>query len=565
MSYLVLSRKYRPHGFDAVSGQEHVTKVLKNAIKRNRIGHAYLFTGPRGVGKTSIARIFSKALNCVNGPTIDPCLECLACNEITKGISLSVLEIDGASHNSVDNVRDLIETFRSLPSPGYKYKVYIIDEVHMLSVSAFNALLKSLEEPPPNTVFILATTEVHKIPDTVLSRCQRHDLRALSVTQIKARLQEVINQENIKAEEEAIQMIARAADGSLRDAQSLLERIIAYCDGTISAEETGSVLGFIQKRVLFALSEAILSRDINGALTIVSDTFSTGIDPAVFLKQFVAHFREALVVKFTDEKVAQDLHISKEDIVEMKRLVGAISTQDIQDLTAMAVSGADSALRSYHTRFALEALVVRMASRVPVHEISKLIDRLKGQNLSSSPVNTNRGTTAPVNVRVNQSVATTPAALSDNMPPLEKTIDNTSSSREQSLDWMKFITFFLTKGEDRILGEQLKRLVVEDFRMGSLRAKGVDFPVKYLSDESNKARLITYLSNFASHSTWRISLTVATEKELATIGSSIRMSEKVNEEVTKKDREQKAIEHPALKNLQKVFPGSTIDNVRLKN
>ena len=180
MSYLVLARKYRPSVFASVSGQEHVTRTLANALKRDKVVHAYLFTGPRGVGKTSVSRILSKAINCQNPKDAEPCLECVTCKEIGAATSLAVREIDGASHNSVENVRDLMDSFKSLPPPGYKRKIYIIDEVHMLSISAFNALLKSLEEPPPHTVFILATTDVHKIPETVISRCQRHDFRALS-------------------------------------------------------------------------------------------------------------------------------------------------------------------------------------------------------------------------------------------------------------------------------------------------------------------------------------------------------------------------------------------------
>ncbi|MCB0310377.1 MAG: DNA polymerase III subunit gamma/tau, partial [Bdellovibrionales bacterium] len=198
MSYLVFARKYRPDSFATVSGQEHVTQTLSNAIKRDCVAHAYVFSGPRCVGKTSIARIFAKALNCENGPTATPCLECQNCKEISQGTSLAVREIDGASHNSVDNVRELIDSFRSLPAPGTRYKVYIIDEVHMLSLSAFNALLKSLEEPPPHTVFILATTEPHKIPDTVMSRCQRHDFRSLSLESIQSRLADIAEKESLK-------------------------------------------------------------------------------------------------------------------------------------------------------------------------------------------------------------------------------------------------------------------------------------------------------------------------------------------------------------------------------
>lgn len=294
MSYLVLARKYRPPAFEGVAGQAQVTKALQNAIVRGRVGHAYLFAGPRGVGKTSIARIFSKCLNCETGPTVTPCLTCSNCRDIAQGTSLSVREIDGASHNSVDNVRDLIESFRTLPPPGSQYKVYIIDEVHMLSTSAFNALLKSLEEPPPNTIFILATTELHKIPETVLSRCQRHTLRALPINLVEEELAKIANAESIQCEPGALRLIARLSDGSMRDAQSLLDRVSAYVDTTLTEEETGRVLGVVGKQGLFKLSAAIIERDSATALLNIHDSFLQGVEPGVLLRDFAHHWRDLL-------------------------------------------------------------------------------------------------------------------------------------------------------------------------------------------------------------------------------------------------------------------------------
>src|SRR6187549_297452 len=253
MSYTVLARKYRPQTFADLVGQEHVTRTLGNAIESGRVAHAFLFTGVRGVGKTTTARILAKALNCAKGPTPEPCGTCDPCREITTGIDLDVLEIDGASNNSVDDVRRLQETIPFRPARD-RSKIVIVDEVHMLSTGAFNAFLKTLEEPPPHVKFIFATTEVHKVPVTILSRCQRYDFKLVSARQIGARVKDVLVRESLKADEGAVSVIAREAAGSMRDAMSLLDQVIAYGSEKISAEDVARVLGVADREVLNKLT-----------------------------------------------------------------------------------------------------------------------------------------------------------------------------------------------------------------------------------------------------------------------------------------------------------------------
>ncbi len=247
MSYQVLARKWRPQNFDEVVGQEHITRTLKNALELGRVAHAFLFSGPRGVGKTSVARILAKALNCSNGPTPTPCNQCQSCLEITQGHSLDVLEIDGASNRGIDEVRELRENIKYLPARG-GYKVFIIDEVHMLTKEAFNALLKTLEEPPAHAIFVMATTESHKVPVTILSRCQRYDFKRLSTAAIQAHLAQMANREGWQLSPEGLQLIAQEAEGGMRDAQGLLDQVITFGGPEVSPPEIARILGVTDRR-----------------------------------------------------------------------------------------------------------------------------------------------------------------------------------------------------------------------------------------------------------------------------------------------------------------------------
>jgi DNA polymerase-3 subunit gamma/tau len=314
--YQVLARKWRPQQFDDVVGQEHVTTTLKNAIEQNRLAHAYLFVGPRGIGKTSTARIFAKALNCVKGPTATPCDKCDNCVEITEGRSLDVLEIDGASNNGVEQVRELRDTVRYAPARG-KFKIYIIDEVHMLSTQAFNALLKTLEEPPAHVKFIFATTEPQKVLPTILSRCQRFDLRRIPANLIVKHLKEIAKKEKVAIDDEALAAIARGAEGGLRDAESTLDQLIAFCGNKIAEADVLSVFGLVAHDRIAALTDAILDGHTTKSLQILKELDDAGKDLQRLAADLLDHFRNLLIVTLGAEGVASlQLPESEMDLLE---------------------------------------------------------------------------------------------------------------------------------------------------------------------------------------------------------------------------------------------------------
>ncbi len=306
VSYQVFARKYRPQTFDEVVGQEHITRTLRNAIAKNRLAHAYLFVGPRGTGKTSTARIIAKALNCAKGPTTDPCGVCDMCREIAAGTSLDVLEIDGASNNGVEQVRDLRDNVRFAPARG-KFKIYIIDEVHMLSSAAFNALLKTLEEPPEHVKFIFATTEPQKVLATILSRCQRFDLRRIPAPLIASHLRHIAGLEKIDLEEAAAEAIAVGADGGLRDAESMLDQLVAFCGDRIMQHDVLEVFGFTALQTISDFAGAILARDTPGALAILEQQADAGKDLLRMLADLLTHFRNLLVGQVDPKSLEAEL------------------------------------------------------------------------------------------------------------------------------------------------------------------------------------------------------------------------------------------------------------------
>jgi DNA polymerase-3 subunit gamma/tau len=320
VSYRVFARKYRPQRFEEVVGQEHITRTLQNAITGKRLAQAYLFVGPRGVGKTSSARILAKALNCQSGPTDNPCGTCDACIEIAEGRSLDVLEIDGASNNSVESVRTLRENAAYAPARG-PYKVYLIDEVHMLSTAAFNALLKTLEEPPEHVKFLFATTEAQKVPATILSRCQRFDLRRLTPELIAGHLLHIARNEQIALEPAAADAIARGADGAMRDAESMLDQVVAFCGTSIGAADVHNVFGFTPRETVLGIGRALAARDTPAALALIKAQAEAGKDLSRLLGDLVALLRDVLICKVHPPHEAGDESLLGDSVTQEKLLV----------------------------------------------------------------------------------------------------------------------------------------------------------------------------------------------------------------------------------------------------
>ncbi len=360
MDYQVSARKYRPGTFDDVIGQSHVVQTLMNSIATKRIAHAFLFSGTRGVGKTTVARILAKALNCEQGPTGSPCNTCVNCQEITQGISVDVVEIDGASNTSVDDVREIRENVKFTPFRG-QYRVYIIDEVHMLSNSAFNALLKTLEEPPSHVVFIFATTEIHKIPATILSRCQHYNFRRISKAEIVRRLRHVADQDGLTIEDRSLMALARASEGSMRDGLSLLDQVIAFGGKTIRHQDLETLLGAVPQERVRAMVEAVVEQNSAKALQVIAGLLDQGHDVRAYCADLVEYVRNMLVAAVVPSgaELRGLVEATDDDLAQLAHDAERFTVEQLQELFRLWSSAEDSLRVSTHPRFVLETAAVR--------------------------------------------------------------------------------------------------------------------------------------------------------------------------------------------------------------
>jgi DNA polymerase-3 subunit gamma/tau len=387
MSYLVLARKWRPQTFAEVIGQDHITETLKKAVEKGRIAHAYLFAGPRGCGKTTTARLLAKIINCEHPKGSEPCNECVSCTAITEGRHLDTIEIDGASNRGIDEIRDLREKISYAPSQG-RSKIYIIDEVHMLTPQAFNALLKTLEEPPVHVYLIFATTEPHKVPSTILSRCQRFNFKRLELREIASQLEKICGIEKVKYEPEALILIARRAEGSMRDGESLLDQCIAASEGAVDLDLVRRVLGLVDSQLVTNLLKAIGKRDRGAALAIVDRAVDSGVDLEEFFLAYIEGLRNLLVLSIEGGAAVDFLDLSKGEIEELSGIGAAFKTENLLYLFRAAARAYRELKASGQPRYQLEAALAEAASWESAVELSDLIrhlDSMGGSGRSRAP------------------------------------------------------------------------------------------------------------------------------------------------------------------------------------
>jgi len=511
MSYKVLARKWRPRQFGEIVGQGHITRILTNAIQSNRIAHSYLFTGIRGVGKTTAARILARALNCEKGPTPDPCNQCTSCLEISNGNSIDVFEIDGATNRGIDEVRQIIENIRYQPAKS-RYKIYIIDEVHQVTKEGFNALLKTLEEPPPFGKFILATTEPHRIPDTILSRCQRFDFRRISSRDIARRLSEIARDENLRVTEGALLLISREAEGSMRDAQSLLEQVLSYSAPTATGQESGvqvdeqlllDILGVVERKVLYDLSEAVIKGDPKRCIEIVAGVMAQGLDLTRLSRELVEQFRNLLVARLLQEKGGGgEGHKSESSVLgllfdlpdqefeDLNGQVSELSVDTLMDYFRVMSDGDLEVARSSYPRFALETTLIRLATLPGAIPVAEALERLEGLERRLS----GEGGRAEV----------PPSGVTGERGRGENRVEtrevNTSESprpEEKAAVWKKFLAFIME--EKKFLASHLEQVVPLKLPPGKLEiGVGERHQLNYLMDPENLTTLKDYACRFFS-------------------------------------------------------------------
>lgn len=452
MAYTALYREWRPKTFDDVVGQEHITTTLKNQILNDRIAHAYLFCGTRGTGKTSTAKVFAKALNCLNLKDGEPCNECDMCKKINEGLAIDVTELDAASNNGVDKIRDIIDDSKYPPQEA-KYKVYIMDEVHMLSTGAVNAFLKTLEEPPANVIFILATTDPQKLPITILSRCQRFDFKRINNSEITGRLRTIVEDKGVFADDKSLDLIARVSDGAMRDSLSILDQAIAMGDGNVDYEELVSMLGLVTNEYLFDLTSATIERNIEKAMTIIDKIVFAGKDVFLFIKDLIAHYRNLLMIKVTNNP-EEVLDMSLENIALVKEQGDRIRVEEIMRSIRILQEAEINAKMSKQARLYLELAIIKIckieydtSNEVILSRINKLEAALKSGKIQvpvANVVNAN-------NVRSNQ---VAPNNTAKNLDNLKTTVSKNVEMEDENLS--NDVTIQLVKSAWKDILEEFK-------------------------------------------------------------------------------------------------------------
>lgn len=484
MSYTALYRKFRPNTFADVKGQDHIVTTLKNQLKANRIGHAYLFTGTRGTGKTTVAKIFARTVNCENPSEDGPCGECRSCRAIAAGASMNVIEIDAASNNGVDNIREIVEEVSYSPAEG-KYKVYIIDEVHMLSIGAFNALLKTLEEPPSYVIFILATTEVHKLPVTILSRCQRYDFKRISIDTITGRMQELIQAENVQVEEKALRYIAKLADGSMRDALSLLDQCIAFHLGKeLTYDKVLDVLGAVDTEVFSRLLRCILDRNVLGCVQLLEEIVMQGRELTQFVTDFTWYLRNLMLVQASDN-LEDVIDMSTDNLRRLKEEASMVDMEQIVRYIRIFSELSGQIRYAAQKRILVEIALIKLCKPEMETDQEAILDRLrqvedKVENgvavaaAAGAASGTGGGTVNKPKPQLQKAVPDDIRQIVAKWPAISGSADNPMKTYLRSANLS--------------LGNDGKLLIVLEDGMAS------DY---FMQHAENKARLVTLLSDFS--------------------------------------------------------------------
>jgi len=555
MSYLVLARKYRPQTFEEVVRQDHVTRTLSNAIEAGRIAHAILFTGPRGTGKTTVARILAKAMNCEQGPASKPCNTCRSCLEITNGYAADVFEIDGASNNSVDQVRDLRDNLKYMPAHS-RFKIYIIDEVHMLSLAAFNALLKTLEEPPAHVLFMFATTEVHKIPITILSRCQRHDLRRIETSAISEQLRGICDREQVSIDDQSLTLLSQEAGGSMRDALSLLDHVVASAQGPISAPLISQLLGLVERRNLFDISAAVFARDIKSVLEKIDLFWRQGYELKRFYTDLVAHFHHLAVAKLGAQGVGL-IDLPSHEIDEMKSQTAEVPASYLTQIFDVLFQAEPSIKLSAQPRLALEMIFLKLFQTPPSLPLEMLIDKLeqlRGQSGGATSGSQTPGSQAPSALEATAEGVAGPQTLAN--------VKDTSEERNESGSPAKSTVSAAAVTESDLCGRVLERLESEKPSLAALLRKCS------LSTQDNACFDIEVTENeFVLKSITR-QVPVLEEICSAEAGRAIQVKVHTNiEDAGAKEKQKQegerlkkqALSHPMVMAALEIFNGKVID------